>query len=142
VPLVRISLPNGTAIPQRRAIADGIHRALVHAIGIPEKDRFQLISEHTAENRIYDRDYLDMARSDAAVFVEITLRRGRPEALKQELYRRIVANLAAEPGIRPDDVAIVLTENGDGDWSFGRGEAQLLGAGAPPIRTVLPAERF
>jgi hypothetical protein len=36
-------------------------------------------------------------------------------------------------------VAIVLTENGDADWSFGKGEAQLLGAGAPSIRTAVPA---
>jgi phenylpyruvate tautomerase PptA (4-oxalocrotonate tautomerase family) len=139
MPLVRISLPRGKPREYRQAVADGIHRALVDVMGIPPKDRFQLISEHDAENRIYDRDYLGVARSDATIFVEISLRRGRPDALKQAFYRRVVESLAADPGVRPEDVAIVLTENGEADWSFGKGEAQLLGAGAPPIRTTVHA---
>jgi phenylpyruvate tautomerase PptA (4-oxalocrotonate tautomerase family) len=139
MPLVRISLRRGKSREYRQAVADGIHRALVEVIGIPPKDRFQLLSEHDDDNRIYDRDYLGVARSDDTVFVEISLRRGRPDALKQAFYRRAVDNLAADPGLRPEDVAIVLTENNDADWSFGKGEAQLLGAGAPPIRTAVPA---
>jgi phenylpyruvate tautomerase PptA (4-oxalocrotonate tautomerase family) len=139
MPLVKISLPRGKPREYRQAVADGIHRALVDVIGIPPKDRFQILSEHEAENRLYDRDYLGVARSDDTIFVEISLRRGRPPALKSAFYRRVVENLAAAPGVRPEDVAIVLTENGDDDWSFGKGEAQLLGAGAPPIRTTVPA---
>jgi 4-oxalocrotonate tautomerase len=139
MPLVRISLRRGKSRETRQAIADGIHRALVDVIGIPTKDRFQLIREHDDDNRIYDRSYLDIARSDDTVFVEISLRRGRPDGLKQAFYRRVVENLAADPGLRPEDVAIVLTENSDADWSFGKGEAQLLGAGAPPIRIEVPA---
>jgi phenylpyruvate tautomerase PptA (4-oxalocrotonate tautomerase family) len=139
MPLVRISLRRGKRREHRQAIADGIHRALVDVIGIPPKDRFQLITEHDDDHRIYDRDYLGVERSDDTVFVEISLRRGRPDALKQAFYRRLVENLAADPGLRPEDVAIVLTENNDADWSFGKGEAQLLGAGAPPIRTTIPA---
>ena len=139
MPLVRISLRSGKTREYRRAVADGIHRALVDVIGVPPKDRFQIISEQGDENRIYDRDYLDIARSDDTIFVEISLRRGRPDALKQAFYRRVTDNLAADPGLRPEDVAIVLTENGEADWSFGKGEAQMLGAGAPPIRTMVPA---
>ena len=139
MPLVRISLRRGKSREYRQAVADGIHRALVDVIGIPPKDRFQLLSEHDDDHRIYDRDYLDVARSDDTVFVEISLRRGRPDALKQAFYRRVVENLATDPGLRSEDVAIVLTENDDADWSFGKGEAQLLGAGAPPIRTEVPA---
>lgn len=137
MPLVRISLRRGKSNEYRRAVADGIHQAMVDAIGIPLKDRFQILSEHDGETLIYDRDYFGVTRSDDTVFIEITLRRGRPDALKRDLYRRIVERLAAAPGVRPEDVAIVLRENGDGDWSFGRGEAQLLDAGAPP---VIPAK--
>ena len=139
MPLVRISLQRGKPLQYRRAVADGVHRALVEGIGVPAKDRFQIISEHEAENLIYDREYFDVARSDNTIFIQVSLRRGRPEGVKQDFYRRVVANLQADPGVRPEDVAIVLTENGDADWSFGKGEAQLLGAGAPPIRTAIPA---
>jgi phenylpyruvate tautomerase PptA (4-oxalocrotonate tautomerase family) len=139
MPLVRISLRRGKTRDYRQAVADGIHRALVDVVGVPPKDRFQIISEHDDEDRIYDRDYLGVARSDDTIFVEISLRRGRPDALKQAFYRRVADNLAADPGVRPEDVAIVLSENGEADWSFGNGEAQMLGVGAPPIRTTVPA---
>jgi len=139
MPLIRISLQQGKSLEYRRAVADGVHRALVEGIGVPVKDRFQIVSEHAAENLIYDREYLGVARSDDSIFIQVSLRRGRPDGVKQDFYRRVVANLQADPGVRPEDVAIVLTENGDADWSFGNGEAQLLGAGAPPIRTVVPA---
>jgi phenylpyruvate tautomerase PptA (4-oxalocrotonate tautomerase family) len=139
MPLVRISLQRGKPLAYRKAVADAVHRALVDVIGIPEKDRFQIISEHEAENLIYDREYFGVARSDDQIFIQISLRRGRPDGLKQQFYRRLVDLLAAAPGLRPEDVAIVLTENSDADWSFGKGEAQLLGTGAPPIRTAVPA---
>jgi phenylpyruvate tautomerase PptA (4-oxalocrotonate tautomerase family) len=139
MPLVRISLQRGKPLAYRRAVADGVHRALVEGIGVPLKDRFQIIAEHEPENLIYDREYFGVARSDDTIFVEVSLRRGRSEGVKQDFYRRVVANLQADPGVRPEDVAIVLNENGDADWSFGKGEAQLLGAGAPPIRTTVPA---
>jgi 4-oxalocrotonate tautomerase len=139
MPLVRISLQRGKPLPYRRAVADGVHRALVDGIGVPPKDRFQIITEHEPENLIYDRDYFGVARSDDTIFIQVSLRRGRPEGVKQAFYRQVVDNLASDPGVRPEDVAIVLTENGDADWSFGNGEAQLLGADAPPIRTAVPA---
>jgi phenylpyruvate tautomerase PptA (4-oxalocrotonate tautomerase family) len=139
MPLIRISLQQGKSLEYRRAVADGVHRALVEGIGVPLKDRFQIVSEHAAENLIYDREYLGVARSEDTIFIQVSLRRGRPDGVKQDFYRRVVANLQADPGVRPEDVAIVLTENGDADWSFGNGEAQLLGAGAPPIRTAVPA---
>jgi phenylpyruvate tautomerase PptA (4-oxalocrotonate tautomerase family) len=139
MPLVRISLQHGKPLKYRRAVADGVHHALVEGIGIPAKDRFQIISEHDAENLIYDREYFGVARSDDTIFIQVSLRRGRPEGVKQDFYRRVVANLQTDPGVRPEDVAIILTENGDADWSFGKGEAQLLSAGAPAIRTAVPA---
>lgn len=139
MPLIRISLRRGKPLPYRRAVADGIHRALVDGLGVPRDDRFQILSEHDGDELIYDRNYLGIARSDDTIFIEVSLRRGRSSAVKQAFYRAVVANLAADPGVRPEDIAIVLNENGDDDWSFGKGETQLLGAGAPPIRTTVPA---
>jgi 4-oxalocrotonate tautomerase len=139
MPLIRIEMRRGKSREYRRAVADGIHHALVDGIGVPLKDRFQIIAEHDGDNLIYDRDYFGVARSDDAIFVTVSLRRGRSPEVKQDFYRRVVANLQADPGVRPEDIAIIITENGEADWSFGKGEAQLLGAGAPPIRTAVPA---
>jgi phenylpyruvate tautomerase PptA (4-oxalocrotonate tautomerase family) len=65
-------------------------------------------------------------RSADFVLIQIFLSRGRTTEAKQALYRSIAQRLANSPGIRPDDVMIVLTEVGLDDWSFARGEAQYV----------------
>ncbi len=45
MPLVELFLRNGTTPEYRKALADGVHRALVEAIAIPADDRFQVITE-------------------------------------------------------------------------------------------------
>lgn len=46
--------------------------------------------------------------------------------MKQRLYGRIADELGRVPGIRVEDVNVVLTENGPADYSRGNGEAQVL----------------
>jgi hypothetical protein len=43
MPFVRISLRQGATLEYRKALADGVHRAMVEAIAIPPDDRFQVI---------------------------------------------------------------------------------------------------
>jgi phenylpyruvate tautomerase PptA (4-oxalocrotonate tautomerase family) len=124
MPLVRITLSADRPAAARRALADAVHRALVEVVGIPERDRFQIVEALPADALIFDPEYLDVPRQDI-VYIHITLRAGRPTDLKQRLYQRI-ATLAAPTGVRPEDVFVVLTENTAPDWSAGRGEAQLL----------------
>jgi phenylpyruvate tautomerase PptA (4-oxalocrotonate tautomerase family) len=124
MPLVRIALREGTSAEYRRAIADGVHQAMVDAIAIPAEDRFQLITEHSAENLIYDPKYLGIQRTDRIVLIQITLSAGRKPAQKRALYKRIAELLAKSPGVRPEDVAINLVEVTWEDWSFGNGVAQ------------------
>jgi 4-oxalocrotonate tautomerase len=124
MPLVRIDLDASTRQSTQRAIADGVHDALVQAIGIPPGDRFQILTPHRSEELIFDAGYLGVERRDV-VYIQITLRGGRSQEQKNDLYARIVANLAAG-GVAAEDVFVTLTENGSGDWSLGRGEAQLL----------------
>ena len=45
MPLVRISLRQGTSPEYRKAIGDGVHRAMIEALAIPPDDHFQVISE-------------------------------------------------------------------------------------------------
>ncbi len=124
MPLVRISLREGKSAAYRRAIADGIHRALVETVGVPALDRFQVITDHSGEELIYDSSYLGIDRSDEVVFIQITLNAGRTLDQKRALYARIVEVLAENPGIRPQDVLTNLLEVPRENWSFGSGEAQ------------------
>jgi phenylpyruvate tautomerase PptA (4-oxalocrotonate tautomerase family) len=128
MPLVRIDLADSRPPATRRAIADGVHDALIGAIGIPAGDRFQIVTVHPAEELIFDPEYLGVERADI-VYVQITLVTGRPREIKLELFRQIAKNLAAA-GVRPQDIAVTLTENTLEDWSFGDGQAQLVALGS------------
>jgi len=124
MPLVRISLREGKPETYRRALADGIHRAMVDAINVPPLDRFQVITEHPAESLIYDPAYLGIMRGDDVVFVQITLNAGRSTEQKRALYARMAELLQANPGLRPQDLLISLVEVSRENWSFGNGQAQ------------------
>ena len=124
MPLVRISLLEGTTPEYRKAVADGVHQAMIDAIAVPAKDRFQVITEYKKENLIYDADYLDVERSDKIVFVQITLSIGRKPGQKRALFKRMAELLAKSPGLRAEDLLINLVEVSWENWSFGNGEAQ------------------
>lgn len=124
MPLVRISLREGKPEQYRRALADGVHQAMIEAIDAPAQDRFQIITAHSANDLIYDPSYLGIDRSDDIVMVQITLSAGRKLGQKRKLFQRIVELLAKNPGVRPQDVMINLVETAWENWSFGNGEAQ------------------
>lgn len=124
MPLVRISLLEGTTPEYRKAVADGVHQAMIDAIAVPAKDRFQVITEYKKENLIYDAGYLDVKRSDKIVFVQITLSTGRKPGQKRALFKRMAELLAKSPGLRAEDLLINLVEVSWENWSFGNGEAQ------------------
>jgi phenylpyruvate tautomerase PptA (4-oxalocrotonate tautomerase family) len=124
MPLVRISLREGKSEQYRKAVADGVHRAMVEGAAVPEQDRFQIISEHPPSGLIYDPTYLGIQRTNDIVMVQITLSTGRKLAQKRQLFKRMAEILAENPGLRPQDLMINLVEVAWENWSFGNGEAQ------------------
>lgn len=103
-----------------------VYEAMVETINVPRNDRFQVITEHDGTGLVYDPDYLGIKRSDGFVVIQITLTEGRGVELKQALYKRIAERLAAELGVRPEDVFINLVEVKKENWSFGNGIAQYV----------------
>jgi phenylpyruvate tautomerase PptA (4-oxalocrotonate tautomerase family) len=124
MPLVRIDLRSGRSAEDRRAIGEAVHRAMVETIKVPADDRFQVIAEHAAPGLVHDPSYLGISRSDAVVFIQITLNTGRTVEMKKALYARIAELLAARPGVRREDVLVSLVEVSKENWSFGNGVAQ------------------
>lgn len=137
MPFVEISLRKGKTADYRRALGDGVHRALVEALSIPVDDHFQIITEHSASDMVYDPHYLGIERTDDIVFIRITLGLGRTLAQKRTLYAKITALLAEGLGLRPQDVFIALTEVAIENWSFGNGVAQY--ADKPPTWIKSPS---
>jgi 4-oxalocrotonate tautomerase len=128
MPLVRISLRQGTSPEYRKALADGVYRAMIEALAIPVGDRFQVITELPAEGLIYDPSYLGVERSDRVVVVQITMSTGRKPQQKRKLFKRMAEILAESPGLRPQDLLVNLVEVSWENWSFGNGEAQYMDA--------------
>ncbi len=124
MPLVRIALRKGKSPEFRRAVSDGVHRAMVEAIKVPEQDKFQIITEHDESGLIYDPSYLGISRTDGVILIQITLNAGRTVEAKKALYARIVQLLREVPGVRPEDVFVSLVEVPKENWSFGNGIAQ------------------
>ena len=128
MPLVRIDVLEGRSPQQLQAIGDGVHRALVEAIQIPETDRFQVHSVHALGRLVYDAGYLGIPRTDGIVVIQIVLSAGRPVEKRKALHAAIARNLAADPGVRPEDDFVNLVEVAKENWSFGHGIAQYADA--------------
>jgi phenylpyruvate tautomerase PptA (4-oxalocrotonate tautomerase family) len=84
------------------------------------------ISEHDETDFAYSPTYLGIARSDDLILIQMTVSNTRPREKKQALFRQIVENLKADPGVRPEDVFINLVEVLPENWSFGNGIAQYV----------------
>lgn len=124
MPLVRISLRRGKSAAHLAALRSGIYEAMREVFGVPEDDRFILIHQHEAEEFDCDPHYLGIDRSADLVVVQIACNNTRTVAQKQAFYRRVTEKLAADPGLRPEDVFINLLETAKENWSFGNGVAQ------------------
>ncbi|MBS2535934.1 Rid family detoxifying hydrolase [Catenulispora sp. NF23] len=137
MPFVRIDVPKGPAGFAEQA-GEAVHRALVDSLGIPEGDRFQVLTEHEPGRLVADRSFLGVERSERVVLVEVTLVAGRSVALKRTLYAA-VADRLAEVGVRREDVLISLNEVRVEDFSFGEGKAQYADS-LPPHLAAKPAQ--
>jgi phenylpyruvate tautomerase PptA (4-oxalocrotonate tautomerase family) len=123
MPLVRVSLRQGQPPSYLAAIGESIHQAMIETINVPRDDRFQIMTEHSADRLVYGPSYLGIARTDRVLIIQITLNLGRTLDQKKALYRTIADKLEREPGIRKEDVFINLVEVAKENWSFGNGIA-------------------
>lgn len=128
MPFTRISLLKGKSPDYLRAVSDSLHRALVEAFEVPPNDRFQAIHQHEPGELVFDRTYLGGPRSDDFILFAVTAGRPRDTATKKAFYKRLVTLLGESPGVRPQDVMVVITTTLLDEWSFADGEAQMVKA--------------
>ena len=125
MPLIRIDLEEGRSDAELRALLDAAHEAVLEAFGVPQRDRYQIITEHKPGRMILQDTGLGFERSSKAVVVQV-FTSPRTTQMKQDFYRLLTEKLHSKCGIAPCDVLISLMNNSKEDWSFGFGRAQFL----------------
>jgi phenylpyruvate tautomerase PptA (4-oxalocrotonate tautomerase family) len=119
-----VDLLKGKPAEYLQQIGQVVYRAMVETIGVPQNDRFMIINEHDPHTLQFDRSYLDIARTDDCVFLQVTLNQGRSVEMKRRFYKAIADGLHEALKLRREDVFINLVEVQKENWSFGNGEAQ------------------
>ena len=90
-----------------------------------------MVAEYKPGEFFFSRSFNGYARSERPVVIEITMRRGRSDAMKRELYRLIGVKLQAQAQIDPSDLFIFTHENDYSDWSVGGGKFAMVIAQQP-----------
>jgi len=126
MPLVEIDLLEGLPEAELNAISDAVHEAMVAVLDVPQRDRFQIITERRPGYLWLDPNYLDIDRDEGFLLIGITLSAGRATDAKQAFCRRLAGLLAERTGMRTENLAVVMIENQREDWSFGHGQASYL----------------
>jgi phenylpyruvate tautomerase PptA (4-oxalocrotonate tautomerase family) len=125
MPLLRIDLYKGRTDAEKKDLLDALHRAMLAAFKVPERDRYQIVHEHSPADMIMEDTGLDIPRTEKFVMVQVTTR-PRTREQKEQFYRLTVNELQKSCGIAPTDVMINMVTCTDEDWSFGLGRAQFL----------------
>lgn len=129
MPLARIDVPHATSSAVIAAIGATVYHAMTTVAGVPEHDRFQVVTRHAADELIYPPDgYLGLTYSANIVFIQITWNAGRTVDVKKAFYRAIADGIHVATGIRKEDVIINLVDVQRENWSFGNGAMQYAPA--------------
>ncbi|MDJ0682066.1 MAG: tautomerase family protein [Xenococcaceae cyanobacterium MO_167.B52] len=126
MPYVQISLMRGRTRESIKNISDSVHQALIDEFKIPELDKFQIVNELDENNLIFPPEYLGIPHTKNIIYIHITAKSGRTIQMKKKLYSKIATYICEKEDVSKDDIFIVLSENSEENWSFGRGEAQLV----------------
>ena len=125
MPLVRIDVQQGRSPEELRKLADVVQDVMLDVFAAPERDRYQIITEHPVGHIIAEDTNLGLVRTDGLVVLQI-FQQGRSTDQKKTAYAHLAERLEAECGVRPADLIISVMANTHADWSFGLGRAQFL----------------
>ncbi|WP_281165489.1 tautomerase family protein [Liquorilactobacillus sicerae] len=125
MPLVRFDLQKGRSVEEIKEIMDITQEVVIEEFKVPERDRYQIVTQHEPfEMNILDTG-LDIERSEKVVVVSLTSRPRKKEDV-EKFYQQLAEKLAAKKLVAPNDLMVNITINGDEGWSFGYGKAQFL----------------
>lgn len=84
----------------------------------PDRDRYQLITEHKRGQIIAEDTGLGYERTDDIVIIQI-FQQGRSLRHKRAEYRALAEEVNRRTGLSPSDLIVSMVENTRDHWSFG-----------------------
>jgi phenylpyruvate tautomerase PptA (4-oxalocrotonate tautomerase family) len=121
MPFVRISLARGKSREYLDGVSSAVHEALVRELGMNPDDRFQLINQHEPGEMIFSRDFRGGPRSDDLIVFTITEGIDSGDEAKQRFYKTLVDLLQKDPGVRGEDVFVMIHLTPPANFSFASG---------------------
>ena len=121
MPLTRITLCEGMSDAHLQQLSALYHQTLVEVFEVPPEDKFQILEILPASALIYDPHYQTGRRDGDFILFQILAGKPRSTVVKQRLYERLAERLHVDLGIHPDNLMVVIQQNGSEEWSFGRG---------------------
>jgi phenylpyruvate tautomerase PptA (4-oxalocrotonate tautomerase family) len=124
MPLARIDLVRGKSVAFRKTLGEIIYKAMTDTINVPANDKFQIITEHAADEFNIAESYLGNSYTQDVILIQVTLNAGRTVEMKRAFFKRIADDLHEQLNVRREDVVINLVKVAKENWSFGGGIAQ------------------
>jgi phenylpyruvate tautomerase PptA (4-oxalocrotonate tautomerase family) len=114
MPHIRIEMIKGKSKEYKKAVLDGVHKSLMDILMIPDHDRYQRIYE-------FDKEDFEVrpGKTDQFLVINILMFQGRSTESKKKLYQAIVNHLEENPGIKADDITVILQDIPMENWGFG-----------------------
>lgn len=125
MPLIRVDTFKNYSDEQLKAALDIINQAAVNCFQIPDRDRYQIVTQHDPNEMVLLDTNLGFTRSKDAIVIQVFSRKRDKEA-KLNFYRQVATELTQALQIKGSEILISLVENGDAVWYFGWGEAQFV----------------
>ncbi len=120
MPLINISLRQGTTPEYRRNVSLGIHKAMVDVLKIPQDDQFHVFHEVAPDNFQMQPVVFGLRRGERTMFIQLSFNHRTAEQ-KAELFRAIVSNLRLFADVPEEDILMMINETaGENWWAAGR----------------------
>lgn len=126
MPLMRIDLVKDRRTPEEiQKVMQIAYDLTRDAFGVPEDDRFQVVTQHEPYEMCLKDAGLGIERTDDVVLIEI-LSTPRSMGQKKAYVQKAVKVFKDEINLRPEDLMITFATNHAEDFSFGYGKQQFL----------------
>lgn len=126
MPLIRFYVQEGRTPEATRSLLDAAHEVVVDVFGVPQRDRYQIVTEHKPGQMILEDTGLGFERDTSEQILVQVFTSPRPQEAKLAIYDKLAAKLQDVCGLDPKNLMISIFENTQADWSFGFGRAQYV----------------